>query len=59
MIDGIKVELYRTYLMLNEGRENVKILVDKEDLEDFVSLYDSYIENKRATEIAEEDAKEL
>lgn len=59
MINGVKVEMYRTYLMLNEGRENVKILVDKEDLEDFVGLYDSYIENKRATEIAEEDAKEL
>ena len=59
MINGVKVEMYRTYLMLNEGRENVKILVDKEDLEDFVDLYDSYIENKRATEIAEEDAKEL
>ena len=51
--------MYRTYLMLNEGRENVKILVDKEDLEDFVGLYDSYIENKRATKIAEEDTKEL
>ena len=59
MIDGVKVEMYRTYLMLNEGRENVKILVDKEDLEDFVGLYDSYIENKCATEIAEKDAKEL